>query len=216
MYIDVRDMVSQPTIHIVIAEDVTLIRRLLVQYLARESRLKVVAEAANGLELVQACKRFVVDVALVDIGMPQMSGLEAAAILRKERSDVSLVFLTGYEDLLNVGYTYGADACLSKSSTPSEVVRTVVSAHEMREFRLRRTGAALTVNTSLLAARFALNAREEHVLSQIVNSNLSNQEICQALYQNTEARSLSRIKHYVSQLMSKLKIEPRNRQALMK
>ena len=100
MYIDVRDMVSQPTIHIVIAEDVTLIRRLLVQYLARESRLKVVAEAANGLELVQACKRFVVDVALVDIGMPQMSGLEAAAILRKERSDVSLVFLTAYEDLL--------------------------------------------------------------------------------------------------------------------
>lgn len=207
---------SAANINLVVAEDVTLIRRLLVQYLSRDARLTVVAEACNGRELLQACQRFPVDVAVVDIGMPEMSGFEAAAILQKESPELSLLFLTGYEDLLKIGFAYGSDACISKSCTPSELIKTVVSGYEAKERRLRQRQGTTVVNTSLIASRFQLSERETCVLHHIVNGNLTNTQISQLLFQDTALKSLSKVKHDVSQVMSKLKIEPRNRPTLMK
>jgi DNA-binding NarL/FixJ family response regulator len=82
-------------IKVLIADDHPLIRRALLDLLAKSGGFCVVAECADGSEVAEAAARTKPDVVLMDLHMPRMSGLEATRALRAAQPDVAVIVLTG-------------------------------------------------------------------------------------------------------------------------
>src|SRR4026208_2044807 len=82
------------TIRVAIADDHSLVRQGLRRYLDMADGIDVVGEAANGKELLELGQAETPDIALVDIRMPEMDGLEAARELRDKHPSVGVIMLT--------------------------------------------------------------------------------------------------------------------------
>lgn len=125
-----------PSVRILIADDHALIRGGLRSLLAHEPGFQVVAEASNGLEAVEAAERERPQVAILDIGMPALNGIEAARRISAAVPNVQLVMLTVYSDegyLLNA-LRAGARGYVLKSSAESEIVDAVRAVSEGKAF----------------------------------------------------------------------------------
>lgn len=105
-------------IRLLLAEDQSMVREALAALLSLEDDLDVVAQAARGDEVVPAAREHDVDVALLDIEMPGLSGLDAAAALRTACPGVKIVILTtfGRPGYLRRAMESGADAFLVKDA----------------------------------------------------------------------------------------------------
>jgi two-component system response regulator DesR len=88
------DPVSDGRIRILIAEDMQLLREALVGLLSYETDMTVVAEVADGARIVQAALEHAPDVAIIDIGMPGIDGVEASAELRVKLPGCRVLILT--------------------------------------------------------------------------------------------------------------------------
>jgi DNA-binding NarL/FixJ family response regulator len=86
------------SIRVVIADDHSLVRQGLRRYLEMADGIEVVGEASNGGEAVDLVERERPDIALMDIRMPEMDGLEAARTITARYPDTGIVMLTAYDD----------------------------------------------------------------------------------------------------------------------
>ena len=86
------------SIRVVIADDHSLVRQGVARYLDSSDGIGVVGEAATGTEIVRVVEEVRPDVALLDIRMPEMDGLEAARAIREARPEIGIVILTAYDD----------------------------------------------------------------------------------------------------------------------
>jgi DNA-binding NarL/FixJ family response regulator len=86
------------SIRVVIADDHSLVRQGLRRYLEMADGIEVVGEASNGGEAVDLVEREKPDIALMDIRMPEMDGLEAARTISERYPEVGIVMLTAYDD----------------------------------------------------------------------------------------------------------------------
>ncbi|WP_405841252.1 response regulator transcription factor [Streptomyces platensis] len=105
-------------IRVLLAEDQSMVREALAALLSLEDDLEVVAQAARGDEVLPAARQHAVDVALLDIEMPGLNGLDAAAALRDALPTVKTVILTtfGRPGYLRRAMEAGADAFLVKDA----------------------------------------------------------------------------------------------------
>jgi NarL family two-component system response regulator LiaR len=85
-------------IKVVIADDHSLVRQGLRRYLELAGDIEIVGEASSGAEVIAEVERQTPDVALLDIRMPDMDGLEAAATIGGKFPDVGVIMLTAYDD----------------------------------------------------------------------------------------------------------------------
>ena len=92
-------------IRILLADDHTLVRRGVRLILEQESDLEVVAEAANGAEAVERVRDTQVDLVVLDIAMPRMTGLQAAAEIARRRDPPRILMLSMHD---NEQYFFGA------------------------------------------------------------------------------------------------------------
>jgi DNA-binding NarL/FixJ family response regulator len=116
-------------IRILIADDHALVREGTRRILEREEDLEVVGEAADGEEAVALAGRLVPDVAVIDIGMPGMNGIEATRRIKEEHPEIGVLVLTVHDD---DPYVYaileaGAAGYLLKDIRGSELVDAVRS-----------------------------------------------------------------------------------------
>ena len=86
------------TIKVLIADDHHIFRKGLLSILAEDGNIKVVGEASNGDEALEMSEKMKPDIALLDIDMPGMSGLDVARKLKNENSSVKSVILTMHKD----------------------------------------------------------------------------------------------------------------------
>jgi len=86
-------------IRILIADDHVLFREGLRQVLARHHDLSVVAEAGDGQEALDLIRSTPLDVVLLDISMPGMSGLELQETLQAQQIRIPIIFITGHGDV---------------------------------------------------------------------------------------------------------------------
>lgn len=105
-------------IRILIADDSTVVRRLLSEVLGREPRIEVVGIASNGTEVVQLFSRVQPDVVLLDVELPDMDGVQAVDEIRKIHRTVPIVMLSsltikGGEATLDA-LNRGASDCVAK------------------------------------------------------------------------------------------------------
>lgn len=105
---------------IIIADDHPLFRSALARLLEEGSGLEVVAQAADGREALEFCRRFGPDLVIMDLSMPNMDGLQATRALRRESPRTIVLIITAYEDpeRLSEAVRAGASGYLLKTAHP--------------------------------------------------------------------------------------------------
>jgi DNA-binding NarL/FixJ family response regulator len=109
---------------IVIADDNLTFRGVLSHILSREAEIQVVGEAADGLEVLQLCRRLDPDLVVMDLRMPEMDGSEATRIIKKEFPRIPVLVLTSLADAghLSQALEVGAAGYVFKYSPLIEIV----------------------------------------------------------------------------------------------
>ena len=118
-------------IRVIIAEDHTFVREATRQFLEQEPDIEIVGEATDGAEAVALADRLNPDVAIVDISMPVMSGIEATERIKAVRPGTAVLILTQYDDdqYIFALLAAGAAGYLLKDVPSTEIVRAVRSVH---------------------------------------------------------------------------------------
>jgi len=116
-------------IKVLIADDHQLFREGLVNLLSTASDIEVIAEAKDGNETTEKTVQLKPDVALIDIGMPGMNGIEATKILKKEIPAVKIIALSMHSDKQFVKgiLEAGADGYLLKNCTYRQLIDAIYS-----------------------------------------------------------------------------------------
>ncbi|WP_431912625.1 response regulator [Nonomuraea jabiensis] len=203
-------------IRTLIADDEPLITAGIRTVLESAGDIEVVAVAGDGREAVRAAHRHRVDVALLDIAMPVLDGLAAAAELTGPR--VVLLTAFGDEDNVRRAVRQGVAGFVLKTCTPDELIRAVRAAHAGHAY-LSPAVARQVLDLAAPGAGergrdaadrlAALTAREADVLA-LVAQGLSNAEVARRVHM-TEAS----VKTYVSRILAKLNCANRVQAALL-
>ena len=115
------------TASILIADDHPLVRRGLRTLLETQPKWKVVAEVSNGREAVEVASTMQPDVAILDIGMPRLNGMDAAALIFKASPKTRILMLTMHsaEDLIQRTLTVGASGYVLKADAEKDLIAAV-------------------------------------------------------------------------------------------
>ena len=124
------------TIRILLADDHTIIRSGLRLLLEQQDDFKVVAEANDGREAVQLVLKHKPDIVILDIGMPQLNGIEATRQILAEHAEAQVLILSMHSD---EGYVLralkaGARGYILKNSAEADLIRAVRSVAEGKSF----------------------------------------------------------------------------------
>lgn len=111
-------------IKIILCDDQTLFREGLKDVLEDEKGFEIIGEAANGNEAVNLAKKLQPDIILMDIRLPQLDGISATRVIRKECPKTNVVILSSYEDEAHVleAIQAGANGYLSKMLPAKELM----------------------------------------------------------------------------------------------
>jgi len=118
-------------VRVLVADDHTLVRQGLVSLLVESGECEVVAQAADGLDAVEKARATQPDVAVVDLTMPRLSGLEAVRRIHEEMPQIRILALTVHEEeeyILPV-VRAGASGYLVKDSAVAELLAAVRTLH---------------------------------------------------------------------------------------
>jgi two-component system response regulator NreC len=104
-----------------------MVRRGVIRLLSDESDWTVCGEARDGSEAIQKARELLPDVILLDISMPDISGLDVARRLRQELPNAKLVVVSQHDSsvMLPLVIKAGCDACLDKSRLATDLVATI-------------------------------------------------------------------------------------------
>jgi DNA-binding NarL/FixJ family response regulator len=173
---------------ILLADDHTVVRQGLRFILDSEPDIEVIAEASNGNEAVARALKDDIDLAILDIAMPTMTGLQAARELSKRRPDLKMLILSMHDD---EGYLYealraGTSGYVLKSVADRDLVAAVRAAMRGEPFLYAGAERAL-VRDYVQAARAGevppedpLTPREQQIVKLIAESN-TNRQIAELL-----------------------------------
>lgn len=186
-------------IRVVICDDDSLIRESLKILLPLKGDIEVIGEASNGLECVDFCVANEVDVALIDIRMPVLNGVEAIREI-VEKTETKCLVLTTFDevDYINEAMLYGAKGYILKNNSPDQIANSIISVHNntivMNENILEKIHGK---ESEPEISKYDFTDREKDIIIAI-SEGLSNKEISKKLF-----ISEGTIRNYITVILDK-------------
>jgi DNA-binding NarL/FixJ family response regulator len=194
-------------IRILAVDDHALLREGIAALLAGQVDMNLVSQASNGREAIQQFRMHRPDVTLMDLQMPEMSGLDAIIAIRGEFPEARIIVLTTYTGDVQVlrALKSGARAYLLKNSLHKELLETIRAVHAGK----RALSAEASFQLAEHATDDALTAAEIRVLRLIAEGN-ANKAIADQLLISEET-----VKGQVRNILSKLGANDRTHAAMI-
>ena len=199
-------------IRVVIADDQPIVRQGVALLLEQETDIEVVGQANDGWEAIECVRRLRPDVVLMDIEMPELSGLEATRRITEAFPEVSLLILTGHdrEDYLFQALQTGALGYVLKTANVEELMGAIRTVQAGEVFIYPRM-ATMLVGEYLRRMRTGqagdgyetLSMREREVLPLLAESH-TNQDIADLLHLSPYT-----VQTYRQRIMRKLDLHSR-------
>ena len=189
-------MSSTPLIRILSADDHPLLRSGIGALIATQPDMRLVAEAATGSEAVRLHREVTPDVTLMDLQMPDMSGLDAITAIKSETPSARIIVLTTYSGdvLAQRALKAGAHAYVLKSLVRTEILNTIRIVHAGE----KQVQADVAAEMAKHVADASLTNREVQVL-QLVAGGCANKVISARLDINEETT-----KTHIKNILAKL------------
>ena len=192
-------------IRILVAEDHLVARVGVSTIVNMQPDMTVVTEASNGQQAVEMYRQHRPDVALLDLRMPVMGGVQAAQTIRAEFPHARMIALTTYggDEDIRRALAAGVQAYLTKDVLHDELLKAIRAVHNGQTYLPAAVAAALAAQLP----RPDLSAREVQVLELIVRG-LANKQIAYSL-----SIAEHTVKNHVKNILSKLGVQDRTQAA---
>jgi DNA-binding NarL/FixJ family response regulator len=177
-------------------DDHPLLREGLAAIINNQPDMVLVAQASNAQEAVQQYRKHQPDVTLMDLRLPDKSGIEAMIAIRAEFPEARIIMLTTFEGDVEIqrALEAGARGYMLKSMPPKELVEVIRQVHAGK----KRIPAQLAAQLAEHMSDEDLTAREVEVLGQIAGGN-RNRDIAENLFITEET-----VKVHIKHIMEKL------------
>jgi DNA-binding NarL/FixJ family response regulator len=197
-------------IHVLLAEDHTVVRQGLRALLSAQEDIEIVGEAENGRQAIQLVKKLLPDVAVIDIAMPVLNGLEATRQINRSVPSTKVLILSSYSDdeYISQATEAGAVGYLVKQTAGNELLKAIREAHCGNAYfspaiakRLRdQCREAFAGGQPTRKRSDYLTTREAEVL-QLIAEGRANKQIASEL-----CISIKTVEKHRQQVMNKLNI----------
>ncbi len=191
-----REMTDQARIRVLTVDDHPLLREGIAAIINSQPDMSLVAEAASSSEAVQQYREHRPDVTLMDLRLPDASGIDAMIAIRAEFADARIIMLTTFEGDVEIqrALEAGARGYMLKSMPPRELVEVIRQVHAGKKRVPSEVASSLAEHLS----DESLTTREIDVLRHVAGGN-RNRDIAEQLYISEET-----VKVHVKHIMEKL------------
>lgn len=186
-------------ISIIIAEDQYMLRKAMVQLIEFNDQMNVIEDCGNGVDAFEFIEKYHPDIAILDIEMPGLTGLEVLVKIKEFKLDTKVIIVTTFK---RPGYFEKAvandvDAYVLKERSVEDLIQTIQNVMKgEKEY-------STSLMTTLFKESNPLKHKEQVVLREIGN-NLSSKEIAEKLY-----LSDGTVRNYTSNIIDKLNADNR-------
>ena len=207
-------------IKVLIADDQTLMRDGLKTILELCDKVEVTDVAADGAQAMQLCNRAAPDVVLMDVRMPNVNGVEATRLIKKQHPDIAVLILTTFDDdeYIVEAMRAGASGYILKDIGSDALITAIEDAHSGRFILPSSIAAKLakqiapapaTGQTSAAPSQADELSGRERDVARMLSQGFTNRQISSALY-----LSEGTVKNHVSSIYAKIGISDRTAAAL--
>jgi DNA-binding NarL/FixJ family response regulator len=189
-------MSEQAQIRVLSVDDHPLLREGIAAIINSQSDMQLVAAAANAQEAIQLFRKHQPDVTLMDLRLPDMSGIDTVIAIRKEFPQARIIMLTTFEGDVEIqsALEAGARGYMLKSMPPKELVEVIRLVHAGK----KRIPTQVATQLAEHMSDEALTPREIEVLRHIAEGN-RNRDIGEKLFITEET-----VKVHIKHIMDKL------------
>jgi DNA-binding NarL/FixJ family response regulator len=188
-------------IRVLTVDDHPLLREGIAVLIDTQSDLQLIGEASNGREALEQFRKHRPDITLMDLQMPEVSGIDAISAIRGEFPDARIIVLTTHagDFLVSRALKAGARAYLLKGSLRNELLETIRAVHAGQ----KRVSSEVAAEIAEHSTDDALTPREVGVLRLVAKGN-ANKEIAAQLSLTEET-----VKSHIRNILAKLEANDR-------
>lgn len=192
-------MTDQPPIRILSVDDHPLLREGIAAIINSQADMTLVSQAATGSEAIQQFRHVRPDVTLMDLRLPDLSGIDAMIAIRAEFPEARIIILTTFEGDVEIqrALEAGARGYLLKNMPPGELGQVIRQVHAGK----KRVPPEIAAQLAEHMSDDSLTAREVEVLQRVAGGN-RNRDIADLLHISEETVKVQ-IKHIMDKLGAK-------------